>query len=487
MRIIDLIDKEQIVSSDISLSYKVETIEHNAKNCNENSLFILPNSKKCPKEFKKEPAAVVCDERAELPKGIRSIRIKDARQVTARIYARFYGIHKTALKLIGVTGTNGKTSTASFLKQAYSNAGEKVGFIGTGLISIGNTVVSEQYYSMTTPDPWLLYPTLSKMEESGCSVVIMEISSHALELRKVEPLIFDVGIFTNLSPEHLDFHGDEESYYQAKKKLFSQCRTAVINIDDPHGRRLVRETECEKITAGILWRGDVYVSDIKSYGFDGIEYLYHGKSYSFAMKLRTAGIYNVYNSMLAIAAATHLGLKPCRVKQALSTLPTINGRYEIIKDEITVIIDYAHTDTALENVLKNLVEAKEKRQKLTVIFGCGGERDRSKRARMAKAAERYADFTVVTSDNSRGEDPDTIISDIVKGFDTLSYKIIKDRKIAIIDTLLSLDTGDIVAIIGKGAEKYNIDRGGYHSFDEKAIVSEVLKLRKEKKDNENKA
>jgi len=478
MNALSLIDPKEIISLTASSEIEISRLEYKPEYCDENCLLVIPNSNKPPKELKILPRVVVCGADANITLKCPIIRVKNPRATIANIYARYYGIQKPHFKLIGVTGTNGKTSTATFIKHAYQALGYKVGLIGTGIIAIGDTQLNESFYSMTTPDPWILYPALAKMEKEGCYAVVMEVSSHALALEKVEPLEFDLALFTNLSMEHLDFHGSTESYYSAKKRLFSKCKKAIINIDDYYGRRLVKEIYVEKITAGILWRGDTYASNIENRGFDGIEYLYHGKSFSFAMKLRAAGVYNIYNSMLAITACCELGLKPCQVKQALSSLPAINGRYEIIKEELTVIIDYAHTDTAMENILKSLVEAKTKNQQITVIFGCGGERDKSKRARMARVAEIYADKIVITSDNPRGEEPSEIFSDIICGFINDNYQIIEDRELAINQTILNADDNEIVAIIGKGAEKYNIDKCGYHSYDEKETVMNALKLRR---------
>jgi UDP-N-acetylmuramoyl-L-alanyl-D-glutamate--2,6-diaminopimelate ligase len=199
------------------------------------------------------------------------------------------------------------------------------------------------------------------------------------------------------------------------------------------------------------------------------------------MKLKAAGIHNIYNSLLAASAAIDLGLIPCEVKRSISDLPKICGRYEIIKDDVTVIIDYAHTDIALESMLKSLTLLKQNENGITVIFGCGGERDKSKRARMARVAERYAVKTVVTTDNPRGEDEDKIIADILSGFTKQSHKTVKNREQAITETILNAQKGNVIAIIGKGAEKYTIDKSGYHSFDEHKIVFDALKTRREGK------
>ena len=478
MKLSEIIHDGEFLSTTADKNTEIDSICHSSEQIEENALLVIPNSNKIPTYYNIRPRAILCDENAILEGDIPCIRVENVRRAIAYAYSRFNRIQHPRMRLIGITGTNGKTSTSIFIKRGLESSGMKVGLIGTGQILIGDERITDDNYSMTSPDPWVLYPVLKEMEGRGCDAVVMEVSSHALALEKVAPLWFDYGAFTNMSMEHLDFHADMESYYLAKRKLFSSVTTAIINIDDYYGRRLARELSGRKITAGALWRGDVYVNNIENKGFDGVGYLYHGKNFTFRMNLSSAGVFNIYNSMLATAVCTDMGVAPCEVKKALSDLPVISGRYEIIKDEITVIIDYAHTDAAFENILKNLVQAKRADQKLTVVFGCGGDRDKAKRPRMAAVAETYADIIYVTTDNSRTEEPSEIIKDIVKGFKNNGYRVIEDRAKAIKDAVLCAENGGIVAIIGKGAEKYNIDRSGYHYFNEKEIISAALKERR---------
>lgn len=457
----------------------IEDLSLELSECRESSLLIIPNSKKHPKlDGGNILPTILCDFDMEVPSYFPTVRVKDARRAMAFAYSNFYEIDYSRLHIIGVSGTNGKTSTSLFIYSILRFAGIKAGFIGTGRIESDGEVISENNYSMTTPDPDLLYKSIKKMQLAACTAVIMEVSSHALTLGKVDPIPFKYGIMTNLSSEHMDFHKNMENYFQAKCKLFSLCSTGVFNIDDDYARRAYNERRARKISVGAVRQGDVYATDVEDMGFDGISYVYRTANFSFRAKLKTAGIYNVYNSMLAAVVCIDMGILPCVVRSAMKSIRALPGRFEIIKERITVIIDYAHTEGAFESVLKSIRSSKSSVQSLTVIFGAGGERDGKKRPRFAEIAEKYADRIIVTSDNSRNEDTKDIIADIIRGFKEKSYEICEDRRRAIYDTVLNSEDGSVIAIIGKGAEKYNIDKDGYHPFDEKEIVYSALAIRR---------
>lgn len=481
MKISDIIHPEEYILSEVSDELEFNRLITDPSEISEGDLLIIPNSKRLSQSAftSNLPVAVICDEKIILPYNIPRILVKNTRKAFAYAFFRFEDFRLDGIKIIGVTGTNGKTTTASLIKTALSGVGYKVGFIGTGKIEIGDKSITPANYSMTTPDPPLLYRSLRQMKALGCNAVVMEVSSHALALCKVAPLTFDYAVFTNLSPEHTDFHRDMEDYFNAKLGLFKNSRCSVFNIDDEYGKRAYNQCGGKKISAGIIWRGDVWASNIESHGFNGLSYTYHTDSFSFKMHLPLPGLYNAYNSLLAATVCIQMGCKPCEVKEIISKAPAIEGRYEIINDDISVIIDYAHTQEAFRSILGELFSIKGSRR-LTVVFGCGGDRDRTKRPAMAKIAESYADRIIITQDNSRSESTKDIISDIIKGFQRGNYEIRENREEAIISAISDARSGDIVAIIGKGPERYNIGRDGYSPFDEREIIKRALKWRKER-------
>ncbi len=439
--------------------------------------------------LEKMPVCVVCEEDfSDLFSGIAVLTCKNVRELLAFAYARFYGIDMKRLKFAGVTGTNGKTTVATMICEILAEEGKKVGFIGTGKIISDTRTLTPFDYSMTTPDPDLLYSSIKRMEDDGCEYIVMEVSSHSLAYDKVAPIYFDVAVFTNLSHEHMDFHGDTEEYYQTKMKLFEKAKLGIFNIDDEYARRGFSECECEKKSVGVLWDADVMAKEPHSLGFSGSSYLYRAKDFIFRMNLPLVGAYNIYNSLCAISAAHALGARPCIAKRALKKMKSPEGRFEIINDDVMVIIDYAHTPEALENVLKTINSCKNAGQKLFCVFGCGGDRDKDKRPLMGEVAEKNSDFVVVTEDNSRGEVREKIITDILSGISDKSRSAaIPSREDAIECAVLDAPVGAVIAVLGKGAERYNIDKDGVHPFDEREIIKNALLKRKGEGKNEGKA
>ncbi len=475
MKISDLLFPDEYLVCEVDYRAEIGKLTTDTTELCEGDILIIPNAERMPdlSSVNAIPKAVVCGTNAILPDNFPVIRVSNPRLTMSKMFFRYENPHLEKTKIIGITGTNGKTSTATLICEALKNMGYKTGFIGTGKIEMDGKERSKKNYSMTTPDPALLYKELRHMTDAGCEAIVMEVSSHALALDKVAPIRFDYGVFTNLSTEHTDFHGSLDAYYKAKLKLFDQCKCGIFSIDDDYAREAYRSFGGRRISVGVIRRGDIWATGIDDLGFSGVSYLYHGADFSCKMKLKLPGIFNVYNSMLAAAVCIDMGCKPCDVKQAISKINSIPGRYEIIKDKITVIIDYAHTPDAFRSILRELSKQKNGGQ-LTTVFGCGGDRDKTKRPMMARIAERYADRIIITSDNSRSEDPKEIVADITRGFEKGNYEVKSDRREAIISAITTARVGDIVAILGKGAEKYNIDKSGYHDFDEKEIIRTAL-------------
>lgn len=411
---------------------------------------------------------------------IPTVYAENVRRAYANAFFRFCGLEKTKMKFIAITGTNGKTTTATMLREILRKNSRSTGLIGTGKILLNEEPLSSPYYSMTTPDPEILYPALAKMEACGCEFVVMEASSHALALEKLFPIPFEISIFTNLSAEHLDFHKSMESYYLSKARLFERTRLAILNNDDAYARRLSEECTCNTLRVGALYPAEVGAKCIENRGLEGCSYMYTSNGPKFFVHLGLPGIYQIYNSMLALSAAISLGISPCKAKKAMEGITAIPGRlHRISKTDISVYVDYAHTPEALLCALKEAKAAKENGRRLWLIFGCGGERDREKRPKMAGIAEQNADQVILTLDNCRGESPMQILRDTVAGFHSRkSVRVISDRGKAIRHAILAMRHGDTLIIAGKGHEVYTIDKSGYHPFDERKIILDALKERK---------
>lgn len=493
MKISDIYDFEDTIYVNTSLDANKELrIERDINQVDESSLFFLypkAGSQKSPPipDFpNKKPYAIVCDWETDEKSVIPLVKVKNTRRTLAHYYSKENNIDYSALKIIGITGTNGKSSTAEILFKILRESGHTAGFIGTGIIKINERVINEEFYSMTTPDPEILYPTIKRMQNEGCTYIVMEVSSHALSLSKVAPIKFKSCIFTNLSKEHSDFHKDMEEYYSAKLSLFRQTEIGVFNLDDAYSGRAYNEAECIKYSVGVIRQADANILDYNSNGILGSSYFYKEKGLIFKTELHLAGAHNVYNALVATKCALALGIPAKDIKQALGSIKAILGRYEVIDGEIKVVIDYAHTPKAMENILKSLSSDKILGQKLILVFGCGGNRDSSKRPVMGKCAEKFADFIILTEDNSRNENTASIIGDIEEGISKKdAYTVIEDREDAIRHAIISAEKDDIVAIIGKGHERYIINKDGYRTFDERSIIKKALDERRRR--NENKA
>lgn len=420
--------------------------------------------------LEKGAVAVVCEH--DLRLGDRQIITPDTRRLYGEACAAWFGHPERKMTFIGVTGTNGKTTTTSIIKHILMSTGHKTGLIGTIQNEIGDEIL---HTDNTTPFTYDFMELLAKMANAGCEYVVMEVSSFGLVQNRIGCTKFETAIFTNLTQDHLDYHKNMEDYYQAKKMLFDICNTAVVNIDDSYGRRLYDEISCNKVSFSI--------KDDAEYYADDIEIKSTGSSFTINnaidVKSRIPGMFNVSNLTAAIIACLQEGIYVEDVLSAVSEYNGVKGRCEVIPTgrDFTVICDYAHTPDAIENILKSVKEYTENR--LICLFGCGGNRDSAKRPKMAQSAAKYADRLIVTSDNPRNEVPEKIIEDILKGLEKtdIPYDIVVDRKKAIFHGLQIAEKGDIIVLAGKGHEDYQILAGMKHiHFDEREIVADGLKL-----------
>lgn len=425
-------------------------------------------------EMLEKGAAVVVAER-DLGLGSRQIITDNSRKFYGELCAAWFDHPEKKLKIIGVTGTNGKTTITNVIKNILMKNGIKTGLIGTICNEIGSEVI---HTDNTTPMAFDYMCLLDKMVKAGCEYAVMEVSSFGLVQYRIGPTHFKIGIFTNLTQDHLDYHKTMENYYQAKKMMFDQCDYALINTDDEYGRRLFSEISCEKERYASSSQADYYADAIKIKS-DGTSfwYCYNGKSQLVNMKM--TGMFNVSNVTAAISACLKVGLPIEDILKAVSEYNGVKGRCEIIPTgrDFTVICDYAHTPDAVENILKSVKEYTEGR--LICLFGCGGNRDAKKRPLMAKAAAKFADRLIITSDNPRDEIPEAIIDDILTGLtdSEIPFDVVVDRTKAIHHSLKIAEKGDIIVLAGKGHEDYQVLPGNEHiHFDEREIVSEGLKL-----------
>ncbi len=410
---------------------------------------------------------------------------KNTRKILPHLYSAMYSHPEKKLKLIGVTGTNGKTTVTHLLEAIFSSAGHKTGVIGTIESRINGQKISiddKCVGNMTTPDPDELFRTLSYMSENEVEYVFMEVSSHSLALDKLDGLNFECGIFTNLTPEHMDFHRDMEDYFCAKRKLFDVSKIKVVNVDDEYGKKLLSLYDGCVTCSFEEGNSDCRAHNIKSLGVDGSEWEFESLSSHFKIRSRMVGEYNIMNALEAAACALKMGISPSKIKEALALVSGVKGRLERVKIgfpcDFSVFIDYAHTPDALKKVLSTVRMNMRMGERLVLLFGCGGDRDKSKRRVMGEIASQYADLIVVTSDNSRSEDPGAIISEIEKGIFIKDYIVIENRKEAIEYTICNAKKGDVILLCGKGHEEYEINKSGKHPFYERDIVKDAFIKRK---------
>ena len=418
-------------------------------------------------------AALVVERKLDID--VPQILVEDTRIAMAEMAAAYYGYPSREMQMIGVTGTNGKTSTTYMLKAIAERMGKKVGLIGTIRNMIGDIIIDTE---RTTPESVDLQRILRQMKDEKVDVVIMEVSSHSLDQKRVHGIEYDVGEFTNLTQDHLDYHKTFENYFNAKKLLFKQSRMAVINKDDPYANRMMEGLDIPVMTFGIREKADVTASEI-DITTRGVQFDFNYKNITSRFNVPIPGIFSVFNAIGAATVALSLGWNLDSIKYGLEHMMSVSGRLEPLptgKNEFTVLLDYAHTPDALENVLKTVKGFATGR--IVTLFGCGGDRDHAKRPIMGEIAGRFSDFAIVTSDNPRTENPMDIINSIVEGVKKsgCEYVVIENRREAIEYALKNARKNDVIILAGKGHENYQEINGGKHHFDEKEIVAEILGL-----------
>jgi UDP-N-acetylmuramoyl-L-alanyl-D-glutamate--2,6-diaminopimelate ligase len=414
--------------------------------------------------------------------GRATVLVDDARAALALIAANFHGRPADKLSLVGVTGTSGKTTTARMIESVFDALQEPVGLIGTIEYRAGDErLVADR----TTPDAVVLQEWFAKMVDAGVKHAVMEVSSHALALKRTHGLKFAAAVFTNLSREHFDFHKDFEDYFAAKRILFDQIdrtrQTAVVNIDDDYGRRLAGEFGALALTFGRHANAGIHPADDFSIDVHGL----HGKVITprgdINVESPLLGLPNLYNWLGAIGAALVVGIPTAAIEAGIRNLQSVRGRFERVGEATpTVIVDYAHKPDALEKLLHAVREIAEGRR-LKIVFGCGGDRDRGKRPQMGEIAARLADEVIVTSDNPRGEEPQAIIDEIAKGITSGHSVLIADRREAIARTIAEAGEGDVIVIAGKGHETYQVIGDRVVHFDDREEAEIALKKRDEKR------
>lgn len=403
----------------------------------------------------------------------RQVIVNNASRAYAMMSANFFSNPAKKLRLIGITGTNGKTTTSYLLKQVLEAEGYRVGVIGTN----ANIICGKELPSLlTTPEPFELQRLFSQMAEERCDFAIMEVSSQALEQERVAGCHFEVGVFTNLTQDHLDYHGTMENYRAAKRKLFEICDKAVINLDDPNALYMTEGLTCQVVSYSINTDASDYTAKNLRFHPGGVDFELVGSGVIGRVRLGLVGSFSVYNAMAAATCALALSVPFYNVISSLSAANGVKGRLEVVPTgrDFTVVIDYAHTPDGLEKLLRALKDTGPKR--LVALFGCGGDRDAKKRPLMGSVTACIADFVVVTSDNPRTENPTAIINDILVGLEgtRTPYEVIEDRKKAIKYVIDNAQPGDVIVLAGKGHETYQIIGKEKLHFDEREVVAAAL-------------
>ena len=431
----------------------------------------------------KGAAALVVEHNVDVPEDVTVILVKDTRYALALMSAAYFGYPAEKMKIIGITGTKGKTTTTYMIKSILDGVGHKVGLIGTIEAIIGEKHIPA---ANTTPESYTIHKYFAEMAEAGCDCVVMEVSSQGLMLHRTAGIPFEIGIFTNLGKDHIgpNEHKDFEDYKRCKGLLFQQCRLGIANVDDKYFEDVFRNATCRVETFGFSENADLRAENVKLVsrpGYLGVAYHVSGLM-DFDVEIDIPGKFSVYNSLTAIAVCRHFQVPAEKIKEVLKQAK-VKGRIEMIKvsDEFTLMIDYAHNAMSLESLLTTLKEYNPKR--LVCLFGCGGNRSKDRRYEMGEVSGRLADLTIITSDNPRFEEPQDIIDDRKIGIGRTDGKYVEicDRKEAIKYAIANGQPGDVIVLAGKGHEDYQEIRGVKHPMDERVLIAEVLEELKQER------
>ncbi|MGN0251429.1 MAG: UDP-N-acetylmuramoyl-L-alanyl-D-glutamate--2,6-diaminopimelate ligase [Oliverpabstia sp.] len=482
MRLLNLLERLEYTCLQGSLDREIAEVVADSRKAKEGSLFIcIRGAVVDGHTFASAVAAqgtkaIVVEEPVEVPADVTVIQVKDSRYAMAVIAAAYYGYPGDQLKVIGITGTKGKTTTTYMVKSILENAGYKVGLIGTIETIIGDTVIPS---ANTTPESLLVQKYFRQMLDAGCDCAVMEVSSQGLMLHRTAGFQFEIGIFTNIEPDHIgpNEHTSFEHYLECKKMLLRQCKIGIVNRDDEHFEKIIEGHTCTLETYGFSPEADLRAVNPKlvtGKGMLGISYELDGLLH-FPVEIDLPGKFSIYNSLTAIAICRHFNVSDENIQKALK-VAKVKGRIEMVKvsDEFTLMIDYAHNAMSLESLLTTLREYHPHR--LVCLFGCGGNRSRDRRFEMGEVSGRMAELTIITSDNPRNEDPQAIIDDIKTGIEKTDGKYIEiiDRKEAIAYAIHHGEPGDIVVLAGKGHEDYQEIKGKKYPMDERVLIQEIL-------------
>lgn len=478
MKLKELLIDVEVIESSANMEEEIGNISYDSRKTAKTDLFVaIRGFESDGHEFiaaaaKAGASVVLCEEKPSVK--IPYVLVKNSRVALALVSRNYFGNPGSQMKLVGVTGTNGKTTTTMLIKHVLEGCTrEKVGLIGTNQNMIGEKVVPTE---RTTPESYELQKLFREMADEGCKYAVMEVSSHSLVLERVAGLHFEVAVFTNLTQDHLDFHKTMEEYAGAKALLFERCSKAAINIDDEWGGYMSERAKCPVFTySESKLAADLVAKDIRL-SPSNVKFCALAMNSLERVSLEIPGKFSVYNAMSVISAGLLLGMQLNEVCESLKTAKGVKGRVEVVSSpsDYTILIDYAHTPDALENVIRSMKEVASGR--VVVLFGCGGDRDKTKRPIMGEIATTLADYAIITSDNPRTEVPADIIKDILAGVKAPKsrYKVIEDRTEAIHYTIDSHQEGDVIILAGKGHETYQIIGKTKFHMDEREIVAEHL-------------